>query len=386
MHARETLLTLALAFTLTGCGTVGGWFGFGNEAPKVKPAELVDFKPTVVLARAWDVSVGGTRPYTLSPGGDEQAVYAAGKDGRMARVDLASGRETWRIETGKTLSAGVGVGSGLAVVATPKGEVLAYQAADGKPVWSANLGGEILSSPVIADQRVAVRTLDGRVFLLSAQDGKKLWTSGKSLPSLVLREAGDLLITPRAVFAGYPGGKLQALSLTNGAPLWEASVTQARGATEIERIADVTGALVADERIVCGVAYQGRMSCFDQVNGNPVWSREFSGLSGVAQDVSTLYATAVGDSVQAYDKQRGSGIWKQSGLANRKVGAPAPLGAHVAVGDSLGYVHLLQTLDGAFAARAATDGSPIVGRMLALDKGLVVQTANGGVYAFKIQK
>jgi outer membrane protein assembly factor BamB len=179
---------------------------------------------------------------------------------------------------------------------------------------------------------------------------------------------------------------LQALSLANGAPLWEASVAQVRGSSEIERIADVAGTLAADQRIVCGVAYQGRISCFDQVNGNPVWSREFSGLSGVAQDETSLYAADATDAVQAFDKQRGSGVWKQSALGNRKLTTPLPLGRFVAVGDSLGYVHILRAGDGSFAARAATDGSAIVGRMLALDDGLIAQTANGGVHAFRIQE
>jgi outer membrane protein assembly factor BamB len=381
---KRVMLTL-LATGLVGCGTVGGWFGFGGEAPKVKPNELVDFKPTATLARAWEVSVGASRPYTFNPAGDGQAVFAAGKDGRIVRVDLASGREVWRVESGKTLSAGVGVGTGLAVVGTTKGDVLAYQGADGKLAWSVQVGGEVLSTPAVGAAGVAVRTLDGRVMLLAAKDGKRVWSSGKSLPSLVLRESGEILITDRAVFVGYPGGKLQALSLANGAPLWEATVTQVRGATEIERIADVTGTLVADQRIVCAVAFQGRLSCFDQVNGNPVWSREFSGLTGVAQDETTLYAADAADTVQAFDKQRGSGTWKQAGLANRKVSTPLPLGRFVAVADSMGYIHLLQSASGAFAARAATDGSPVAGRMLALDNGLIVQTVNGGVYAFKIQ-
>jgi outer membrane protein assembly factor BamB len=385
MRASMRILPVVLMLALSGCSSVGGWFGFGKEAARAKPSELADFRPDASLVRAWEVNVGASRPYVLSPGGDAQVIVAAGKDGRMVGVDLASGREIWRIETGKTLSAGVGVGDGLAVVGTPKGEVLAYRSADGKPAWSVTLGGEILSAPVVRGGQVAVRTIDGRVSLLDAADGKKKWSAARTQPSLVLRDSSELLITSRAVYAGYPGGKLLALSLGNGAPIWEANVTQARGATEIERIADVTGTLAADERIVCGVAYQGRISCFDQTNGNPVWSREFSGLGGVAQDAGTLYAVETKDIVQAFDKQRGSIIWKQGGLANRGLGTPTPLGRYVALADGQGFVHLLDVATGAFAARAATDGSLIAGRLLPLNNGLVAQTANGGVYAFKIQ-
>jgi outer membrane protein assembly factor BamB len=55
------------------------------------------------------------------------------------------------------------------------------------------------------------------------------------------------------------------------------------------------------------------------------------------------------------------------------------------VADYQGNVHLISQEDGALAARASSDGSPVVGQMLALKSGLIVQTANGGVYAFKIQ-
>jgi outer membrane protein assembly factor BamB len=385
MRASIWLPVLALTASLSGCGTIGGWFGFGSAPPKVKPSELVDFKPSAVLARAWEINVGASRPYVFSPGGDGQSVFAAGKDGRIVRADLVSGREIWRIDAGKGLSAGVGVGDGVVVVGTAKGEVLAFETADGKPAWRASLGGEILSAPVVLNGQVAVRTLDGRITLLNARDGKKTWSAGRSLPSLILRESGELLMTDKALYAGYPGGKLLSLSLSNGAVRWEASVAQPRGATEIERIADVTGTLAADARVVCGAAYQGRLSCFDQVNGGPVWSREFSSLTGVAQDERFLYSVEANDNVQAFDKQRGSGVWKQAALANRKLGTPLSLGRLVAVADAQGYIHLLDADTGAFAARAATDGSPIPGRMLALEGGLVVQTANGGLVAFKIQ-
>lgn len=385
MRASNLFLATLLVLGLGGCGTVGGWFGMGESSPKLKPSPLAEFKATASLTRAWEVGVGPSRPYVFSPGGDGQSVFAAGKDGRIVRIDLSSGRELWRIETGKPLSAGVGVGDGQVVVGTAKGEVLAYQAADGKLAWSTTLGGEILSTPVVMAGNVAVRSIDGRVTLLNVRDGKKKWSAGRTLPSLVLRAAGELLLTDKAVFVGYPGGKLLALSLANGAAVWEANVAQPRGATEIERIADVTGTLIADERMVCGVAYQGRLSCFDQANGNPVWSREFSGLTGVAQDSAALYAVDVLDSLQAFDKQRGSATWKQAALSHRKLTTPLPLGRYVALADVEGYVHLFQADSGTYAARAVTDGSPVAGLLLPLSNGLVVQTANGGVHAFKIQ-
>jgi len=381
---RNATLIAVLAISLSGCSWFSGWFGSG--APVIKPAELVDFKASVGLVRAWDARVGAAGPYVFSPGTDGQAVYAAGSDGRVVKLDLPSGREVWRIDAGRAISAGVGVGEDLVLVGTPKGELLAFKAADGSPAWTAKLSGELLTPPEIADGAVAARSNDGRIALLEAATGKVRWTYSRTLPALTLREQSHVALDSNAVYAGHAGGKLSALALNNGAPQWEVNVALPRGATELERIADVAGTLALDDRLVCASAYQGRVACFDRTSGNALWTREFSGLGGVDMDQRLVYAVNEGDTVSAFDKARGTNPWKQEKLSHRKLSSPVAVADRfVAVGDYQGHVHLLNTEDGAFAARAATDGSAIRGVMLRLKSGLVAQTANGGVYAFRIQ-
>lgn len=382
IRRRSALLALASLLPLAGCSTVGGWFG--GAAPKVKPAELTAFQETARLNRVWDINVGPGQPYALAPATDGEAIYAASREGRIVKIDAATGRELGRIETGKRLSGGVGVGAGLVLVGTPKGELLAYRAADGQPAWTAQLSGEILTPPIAQGNLVLARGNDGKVWALDAADGRRRWVYSRALPALALREPSSLVADARAVYAGYPGGRLVALSLANGAPLWEANVALPRGATELERIADVTGALALNERQVCAAAYQGRVACFDRVSGQNLWNREVSALRGVAGDARLLYLVDASDSVQSFDRERGVSPWKQDKLRDRRLSTPLSLGRHVALGDYQGYVHLLDGESGAFAARVATDGSPIVAPMLATAQGLVVQTANGGVYAFSL--
>lgn len=381
-------LALVLSLPLGGCSsltsTVGGWFGSGKAA--AKPAELVDFKAGASLARAWDASTGTAGGYAFSPATDGAAIYAAGRDGRIVKLDLASGRELWRAEAGQTLSGGVGVGEGLVLVGTPKGELLAFRAQDGTQAWSAKLSGEILVPPVAAQGMVAARANDGHVYLLEAADGKLRWNAGRTLPALTLREQSHLLLTRDALYAGHAGGRISALALNNGAPLWESNVALPRGASELERIADVVGPLSMDDKRVCAAAFQGRVACFDAARGTGLWARDVSALRGVDMDERMVYVADERGALLAYEKLRGTNPWKQDKLRDRRLSSPvAVAGRYVAVGDFQGYVHLINTDDGAFAARAATDGSAIVGVMIPLRSGLVVQTANGGVYALKIQ-
>jgi outer membrane protein assembly factor BamB len=53
----------------------------------------------------------------------------------------------------------------------------------------------------------------------------------------------------------------------------------------------------------------------------------------------------------------------------------------VAVGDYQGYIHFLAREDGAFLARAATDGSPITSVPVVAGSNLIFQTQSGTVTA-----
>jgi outer membrane protein assembly factor BamB len=112
-----------------------------------------------------------------------------------------------------------------------------------------------------------------------------------------------------------------------------------------------------------------------------LWTRDVSSSAGMDMDQKQVYVSDDKGTVYAFDRQSGASLWKQDKLSNRGLTRPMVLGNHVAVADFQGFVHLLRTEDGAFAARQATDGSAVLGEMQRLAAGFVVQTRNGGLYA-----
>lgn len=377
----KLLAALSMALVATQLSGCFGWFGGKDSGPK--PAALVDFKPSVQVGRLWQAQAGGKATAAFSPAYAEQSVIAAAADGKITRIDRSTGRLAWQVDTGEKLSAGVGVGDGLVLVGTAKGLVLAYRL-DGSLAWKASVSSEVMAPPQAAEGIVVVRTGDGRLFGLDATDGKRRWLYQKALPALTLRSHAGLLITKGAVFAGFPGGKLVALDLKTGNVGWEATVAQPRGVTELERIADITSAPVADDRQVCAVAYQGRVACFDGRTGTQVWARDVSSSHGLALGGSAVYVTEDDGAVVALDKATGSSIWKQEKLHARKVTAPAVSGDFVIVADYQGFVHWLNVNDGAFAGRASSDGTVAVAPIAAEDT-VVVQGLSGAVTAFSVR-
>jgi outer membrane protein assembly factor BamB len=383
MTARAVALLAALA--LAGCQTIGGYYDrlFG-ATPSEKPSELQAFTPKVDARVVWQAAVGGADRFAFAPALAGGAVYAANAAGEVTKLDAASGKVEWRVETGSRLSTGPGSNGRVVVVGSPRGEALALDAG-GKLVWKAYLSGEILSAPQIEEGIVAVKTGDGRVHGLAVQDGRRRWLYQRALPPLTVRSPAGLSVMHGGVFTGFPGGKLVALLLDNGALAWEATVSTPRGSTELERITDIVGAPLIDDRAVCAIAYQGKAACFDALKGAQIWARDLSSVMPLAADARYVYATDDKGNVHALDKSTGASIWRQEQLTGRGVTGAAPIGNYIAVGDYQGYVHLLDRADGSFAGRVATDGSAILLPPVAVRDGVLVQTRNGGLYSIALR-
>jgi outer membrane protein assembly factor BamB len=168
--------------------------------------------------------------------------------------------------------------------------------------------------------------------------------------------------------------------------LWEASVAQPKGTTEIERIADITSLPVVDGPVVFAVAYQGKVAAIDRASGRIGWSRDISSYTGINAESGRLYLSHAQGAIYSLEFASGKTFWRQGDLRYRQLSAPMPMGDLIAVGDVQGYVHFLQREDGAFAARLKTDDSAIMPQLTELDVGVVLaQTRNGGLYAISLK-
>lgn len=313
----------------TGCSSLSSLNPFASSAPK--PAPLVDFKPTAKIVPVWEANIGKAGNYVFQPAVVGDTVYAAARNGDVARFE--NGRAVWRVRAPE-LSAGVGADAALAVVVTVDGKVVAFDAQTGKERWRSAIGAEVLAPPAVSGDVVVVRTSDHRLFALNAGDGGRRWVYTRSNPSLALRSHAGVVIEGGVVLAGFPGGKLGVISLANGGAITELTVAAPRGATELERVADVVGTPITTRREVCAVAYQGRAACFDAGNGNALWSREISSSVGMDRDTRFAVITDDRDAVNALDVYSGASAWKQDGLARRGVTRPLLVGDNVVVGDA----------------------------------------------------
>lgn len=364
----------AVFATAAGCSL----FGSSRTPPDPLPSPSGALKPVPM----WTATVGPRSGVGFVPVAIGDSVWAAAQDGTVARFDLDTGRAVWLVSVGKPLSAGVGTDGTTTVVATRDGNLIALDA-QGATRWTAPVGAEVVTPPAVADGTVLLRTSDNRVLAHDVESGRRRWQFQRQNPPLVLRNSGGIAMVPGVGFVGMPGGRMVALALDTGAPRWDVPLAQPRGATELERIADVVGSPLVIGRELCAASYQGRVGCLDASTGAPVWVRDFSSAVGLDVDTRGVVLPDANDVVHAFDRG-GQPAWQQKGFARRRLSAPLIVGGGVAIGDVEGNLLWLSRADGTLAAVTRTDGKPIVAPPAAVGSTLVVQTAGGTLHAFRV--
>lgn len=365
------VLASGAASVLPGCGSL---WPFGASKPKLPP-------PPPIAAPAgarqlWSVRLGpagiGFLPAQIGDG-----VVAASSPGEVIRLG-ADGAQVWRVNVGKRLVTGVGADAETIVLAARDGSLIALDP-DGKTRWSSPIGAEAVTVPAVGAGIVVIRASDNRVTAFDARTGRRRWSFQRQGVPLVLRQTAGVAVSADTVHVGLPGGRLVALNAQTGALRWEAAVSQPKGATEIERIADIAGTPAIVGREVCAVSFQGRLACADAATGRVVWNREISSSGGISADERMIVSADDRGRIHAFSRG-GSSLWRQEGLAGRALSAPLLLGGLVFVGDQQGALHLLSVTDGAVAGRfdldSAIDSAPVATGTVA-----VVQTRAGTLHA-----
>jgi outer membrane protein assembly factor BamB len=381
MRTAAKLGYFGLTVLLAGCSTLSSLNPFASKPPpRNPPAALVEFQSTLAVRTVWTASVGNAGTAAFSPALAKGSIFAASADGAVTRIDASSGRPVWRVSADMPLTAGVGSDGETVAVVGDKGMVAAFTG-DGKLRWKMQTSSEVLSAPAVGQGLVLVRSLDNKIAAFDADTGVRRWTVQRASPPLTLRTAPGILVSGSTAYVALPGGRLLALALSNGSVRWEAAVGDPRGATELERIADISGFPVLAGRDICAAAYQGRIACFDAGSGSVRWFKDFSSDAGVAADERFVFAANDRGQLSAFSKDSGTSVWRNEKLANRRLSTPASFGRAVVVGDFEGYLHILSREDGGFISRTSIDGSPMVGSPVVTGSTVIFQTRSGTIAA-----
>src|SRR5512134_2201244 len=104
MMSSAASIARSLIIPVAGLALAAGIAGCGSDT--IKPAELVDFKPTGQVRVVWRASVGAAKAYVFTPGLQGGSLFAAAASGELVRLDGSTGKEAWSTDTKERLSGG----------------------------------------------------------------------------------------------------------------------------------------------------------------------------------------------------------------------------------------------------------------------------------------
>ena len=378
--ARQLLMagSLGLLFVLSGCSL------FSSSEDRNEPAALVQFTPTANIGVVWQASVGRGTTYGFAPAIVGNAIFAASADGQVVRLNAADGAQVWSQKVANEISAGVGSDGNTVAVVTSEGEVITLDANGGEK-WRASASSEVSVVPWVGKGVVVVRAGDYRVQAFNAENGERIWSVQRPGPALALRAPARMNTIQGLILTGMPGGRLLAIEPGSGAVVWEGIVAVPRGASDLERVNDVVGLPVVYGDLLCAVAYQGRVTCFNaKEGGRTIWANNFSSVVGMTNDGKQVYVPDQRDRVAAFTLADGKPVWTQGALLNRRVTEPAVAGQYVLTGDFQGYVHALTVDQGALAARINVGGDRMLAPVQAVAGDAIVQNGDSAVIRLRV--
>ena len=371
---------LATAVLAAGCSS--------NSTKELPPAELEKFAEEVRLDKQWSRSIGEGQGETwnqLELAAEGDSLFAADIEGLVVAMNRETGKVLWETELDKPVSGGVGAGYGLVLVGTLKGQVIALDSTSGEVKWRAPVGSEVLAAPASNGNVVVVQTQDDRLVALDATSGERLWSYESTPAVLTLRGTGAPVVTNQLAVAGLSSGKVIALEVQRGIPVWEQRVAVPQGRSELERMVDIDGGLLLSGGTLYVVTYQGQLAALDLMSGRPLWQRQASSYVGVATGFGNIYVSQAGGTVEGIDERSTSALWSNDALARRQLTSPAVFSSNVAVGDLEGYLHLLSQVDGRFVGRVRVDSDGLRARPLVVGDWLYAYGNSGKLVAYTLR-
>lgn len=251
-------------------------------------------------------------PISGAPTVADGSVYAMGRDGTAWSLDLANGRENWRVSGRMDFAGWQGTGSpavdgDLVVFPTSSGQLLAVDRKTGSERWSGQVAGQrigraitvirdMTGEPVISGNMVIAGTSAGRIAAFDRETGAQLWSHGDGALSAPV-------VAGNAVFAIDDDSRLIRLDRSNGARVWAVPLPQFVDAKvkKQEQVWAHFGPVLAGGRLIVASS-DGILRMFDPASGNLVGQAQIPGGAATAVSVAggTIYLTSRNGQLLAY--------------------------------------------------------------------------------------
>jgi outer membrane protein assembly factor BamB len=224
-------------------------------------------------------------------------VYAASLDKHLYALDLATGKQKWKVKLGAS-KASPSVKAGRVYLGDLDGKFYCVNAADGKVLWTFEAEGEIQASANFHGDNIIFGSHDSNLYCLNPE-GKKVWDAKVDGPI----NAAAAVVGDRTFATGCSDGILHVIDATNGKEL---------GTIDLGGQAVATAAVVDDRVYLSMVSNQ--VVAADLKTLKRVWAfeapkRQMSFYSSAAVADGIVVAGSRDKKVYGINAKTGAELW-----------------------------------------------------------------------------
>ena len=327
----KLFMAVLVAGTITGCSTIGGFFGDDDDDQERLPGERYtvleleeELEPDPVLEanqisipeawnnqywpqyagypnhamghvglgqslkNVWNAKIGeggtDTRPLYMPPIVADNVVFTMDTNLKISAVDANSGNVFWarklpvkenRAES--ALGGGLAYHAGRIYATSGLTKLFVLNPQNGQVVQTIDLPAPARAAPSVLDGKIYVQMLNNSLNVYSAEDFKLVWAYDGFAETTSLLGATAPAVDKDVVVAAFSSGEIVALQNQNGQTLWTDSLASVKAASALASIADIKGAVVLDKGLAYALSYNGRMIATDIASGRRVWQRNLGG-------------------------------------------------------------------------------------------------------------
>ena len=350
------------------------------------PTEIKPYDKKASMELIWENKVGDNEVNNFNLVFSEEFVIAATSDGSVRKMKINSGETVWKKEFSQKIMIGVG-GNIENILFIAEDGYLWCLDGKGEAIWKIFVDGEALTTPVINNDKAYVRLANYGILQVDLKQGDVDWRYIHASPSLTFNGTSSLAFSDGIIYGGFGAGKLVAIHQKSGAFMWEATISQIKGVTDIERLNDVLSQPLINNREIYAASTSGDLTAIDRKNVNTIWTRKISSFKNLAFDGFDIYLAHKSDSLYSLDSKNGKTNWRNADLQYRRVTNPIITGDYVAVGDFDGYIHLLNIESGAIEGRAQITSNVPIGKNIHSmgDDKIIGMDMDGNVFYMQVR-
>jgi outer membrane protein assembly factor BamB len=271
------------------------------------------------VRKAWsaDAGTGSSSSGRLSavPLVADGKVFTLDAGGRVSAFSAASGGKIWSVSvTPENEKSKEGFGGGLALdggrlyAATGYGTVVALDPNNGAIAWTKRVGKPVRSSPTASGGKIYFVSTDNILFALNQADGEQLWTSRGLPQSASLLSNVSPAVGGSMVIASFPAGDVAAFEVGSGKAAWSDSLARSSDTTAAGILGDPARPVI-DHGVVYAVSHGGKMIAISESNGQRLWTRNLAStqMPWIAGD--SVFVVDLGGKLVALNRADGKVRW-----------------------------------------------------------------------------